>query len=236
MAVLSSLISEAKPFKIDLPRPNNLEEELLEAVRNGHISEVKRLIADGVSVNVKNANMKTPLLLAALYGHANCLVALLQAGAEVGGGVKQLDRPLHLAAQLGHLECVWVLIDAGADLNGTGFLGKSALQLAVECEHGAIVDLLLEAGADPNVTDLHKCTPLHKAVVRRKSINLIEEGRESPSIDIAISLLKAGALWNEKDERGLAPFDLIQKLDNSEVLDKVKGYALSNFKRRRLGN
>lgn len=71
----------------DRPEPPSSNEPastpLLDAVRRGEVSEVKRLLDEGASVNDKDAAGRTPLMQAAESGHASLAATLVLLGANV---------------------------------------------------------------------------------------------------------------------------------------------------------
>lgn len=62
---------------------NNPENKLIEAAFRGDLKEVERLIAQGVSVEVKNNFQMTPLIWAAKQGHDGVCKLLIQKKASV---------------------------------------------------------------------------------------------------------------------------------------------------------
>jgi hypothetical protein len=122
---------------------------LIEAVYDGNLAVVERLIQGGIDVNAVDPRGNFPLLAAAEQGHVLIVRALLAAGANVN----QRDdspgfTPLMRAASYGHIEVVVMLIDTGADVNATlDECPLNPLTYAQEGGHEEIVKLLREAGA-----------------------------------------------------------------------------------------
>ena len=146
---------------------------LIVAAKKGDLDEVKKLLAEGADVNVKDIAENTPLLAAAENNNTELLKILLDAGAEVnvrntylsymqsGEMIKFSDRgksPLFLAVARGNVEAVKLLLDKGAEVNTV--YGEShrrseitALMQATLIKSAEIVKLLIEHGADVHYKD-----------------------------------------------------------------------------------
>ena len=70
-------------------------ESLFEAAKNGHLENVKKLIAAGAEVDAARADRVTPLYIAAQNGHLEVVKELIQAGASVN---ILNDKGVHLIA------------------------------------------------------------------------------------------------------------------------------------------
>ena len=71
--------------------------ELFAAARDGNVSEVRRLVAEGADVNVQGPEGLRPLHFAAQEGHVEVLTTLVQLGADVNVQSNDGRRPLHSA-------------------------------------------------------------------------------------------------------------------------------------------
>lgn len=107
-------------------------EELIRAIENGDVNQVKALLAKGADVNAKTEHGDVALTAAA----GNCLT-------------NQFDM-------------VVLLLGAGADANVKDGTGKTALLKAVWCgrSHHNIIRSLLVSGADANAKDREGATAL----------------------------------------------------------------------------
>jgi len=99
------------------------------AVKDGNLSEVRKLLKNGANPNIRCAHNLTPLHHAAYWGEVRILELLIKNGANVntdnGGG--RGWTPLHSAAISGGLkkrrEVIEILIKNKADLNKKDKLG-----------------------------------------------------------------------------------------------------------------
>jgi ankyrin repeat protein len=98
-----------------------------ESVEKGDVASVERLLAAGISANIKDENGRPALLLAIQTGRLQVVNALLAQGADVNTKYK-IWTALGLAAHNGRLEIVSLLIAQGAKIN-----------LEAECHHTALI-------------------------------------------------------------------------------------------------
>ena len=139
-------------------------EEIYEAVKEGNLDEVQRLLDAGVDVNAKtNIDDDTPLHLAARMGKTEVVNVLLSSGAQVNAkrsaknlfarwlalvmGGEANETPLHDAAAKGHTEVVKVLLGHGSDVNAKTRQSWTPLYNAVAGGFSNTIHLLQEDGA-----------------------------------------------------------------------------------------
>ncbi|XP_037073129.1 inversin-like [Pollicipes pollicipes] len=123
---------------------------------------LKKLIAHGVDVTVRDHDGRQALLWAASAGSPDALVALVNAGAPVSAEDKDGLTALHCAASRGHTDCIDTLITlCGADVDVMDSNGCTALFYAVTLGHADCTELLLKCGAEPNRQDRKGRTPAH---------------------------------------------------------------------------
>ncbi len=125
-----------------------LDDEIIQAAKDGDLVEVERLPEAGIDVNYHcDKHDGTALIWAAINGHTEIVEILLNFGAD---GNKQMTfgfTALMDAAENGHTEVVELLIDEGAKVNLKDNKGRTALMLASQEGHTEIVELLKNAGA-----------------------------------------------------------------------------------------
>lgn len=128
---------------------------LVEAVEQGDIDEVERLLDAGEDVDVgRDSDGLTPLLTALIMNRTEITELLLEHGANPNAFDDRQMAPLQIAILVGgNTDVVEWLLDAGADVNTGSDQGGSfysPLSAAAASGNLEVLDLLLDAGADPN--------------------------------------------------------------------------------------
>ena len=107
-----------------------LAADIVDATAAGDVEVVKRLIAEGVSVESKNAaNGSTSLNVACVMGRVDVARVLIDAGADLETKNNEQTTPLFNAAFFGHSEIVKLLLRAGADIDATDKSGTSLVDI-----------------------------------------------------------------------------------------------------------
>jgi len=151
---------------------------LIRSAYKGELQEVRKLIEQGVDVNLADTDGATPLIMASQNGHAKVVQMLLAARADVNkgsatGGVT----PLIKASNNGHTGIVMQLIMAKAEINAADKVGWTALHYASYKGYTDIVMQLITAKADVNAADKDGVTPLQIASEfhHAKTVKLLKE-------------------------------------------------------------
>lgn len=124
---------------------------LFDACKKGDIETVKRLIGDGLSVELRDDSNSSLLGIAMRKGHIELVKFLLDKGAEINAISSAGRTPLMQACGSGYFEIVKLLVEREADINLKNRQGETALYLASRRGSLEIVKLLLENGADMKV-------------------------------------------------------------------------------------
>ncbi|MEM6344684.1 MAG: ankyrin repeat domain-containing protein [Bacteroidota bacterium] len=148
------------------------EAALIAAAREGDISLIKRLVANGADIDAQTNAQGSALNAAARKGHAEVVRLLLALGADPNVQNNSQGSPLNAAARYGHNEIVRILLANGADINAQTNGQGSALNAAVRHGKAETVKILLSSGANPNVQNSGQGSPLN-AAVRREQYELI---------------------------------------------------------------
>ena len=135
------------PFLFVHTAYGDMNAELIEAAKVGDTVKLKRLINQGVNVNVTNVKGTTALMWAAYKNHIEFVKVLIDSGVDVNAKTEDGWTALMDAAIEGHAAMLKILIDAGADVNATQGDGNTASTWAAEKGHAGIVDILKRAGA-----------------------------------------------------------------------------------------
>ena len=158
------------------------------ACENGNIKAVKRFLADGTDVNVKNDDGLTPLINAAGFGHKEIAELLIAEGADVNMKDDVGVSTLYWAVSLGEKGTAELLIEKGADVN-VQCDGISPLHQAAYGGNKEITELLIAKGANVNSLNEDKGTPLDA---------LSSKELEGVTAEIAILLRKHGGKTAEE--------------------------------------
>lgn len=187
---MQRLMQEGKQQKSS---PPTTQDKLFQAIDEGNLADVRKLIAEGADVNTPNNIRHTPLDDAVARGNREIVLELLAAGSDTNNGAPLLSAvgynqrdmvklllehgakvdqqeengilgtPLIFAAIEGNADIARDLLAAGANVNSRTFHGATALIEAVKDKHTALVPLLLQAGADVNAIDNFGYTALWHA-------------------------------------------------------------------------
>lgn len=150
--VVKVLREKGASYKID----NN---KFFMAVKDGDIKEVKRLIALGADISMKDKEGWTLLHWAAGKGQKEIAEYLIIKGADVNSGDKDGQTPLYRAVCKGHKEVAELLISKGTDVNARDNFDQTPLHIAVQNNQPEAVSLLLENGAEVKARDKNGKTP-----------------------------------------------------------------------------
>ncbi len=104
---------------------------MLEALNNGNVDDVKKLIEEGVNVNLLRDGI-TPLMIAASKGHTAVAEVIIQAGVNINERSDNGDTALHMAAEQTGTDVVELLLHSGIDSEAKNKFRKTALQRAEE--------------------------------------------------------------------------------------------------------
>ncbi|XP_066473407.1 caskin-2 isoform X2 [Tiliqua scincoides] len=152
------------------------EQELIQAVKNGDVSGVQKLVAKvkaskskllgstkRLNVNYQDVDGFSALHHAALVGSLELISLLLEAQATVD--IKDINgmRPLHYAAWQGKVEPVRLLLRAAASVNMASLDGQIPLHLSAQYGHYEVSEMLLQHQSNPCLINKAKKTPLDLA-------------------------------------------------------------------------
>jgi type II secretory pathway predicted ATPase ExeA len=136
---------------------------LMTSARDGEVDELRRLLAGGVSPNVRDLNGFTPLMIAVVNDRAPAANVLLERGAEVNARTRGGLTALMLGIIYDRPDAVTLLLMRGADINAQSGAGWTALSFAAWKGDAALVRTLLSHGAKPTVIDKQGWRPLDYA-------------------------------------------------------------------------
>ncbi|KAK3273020.1 hypothetical protein CYMTET_18719 [Cymbomonas tetramitiformis] len=117
--------------------------DLHNAVKNGDLSEVIKLIGKGEDMCAKQRG-KTPLHLAANHGYEDIVQSFLQAGVDPDIQDSNGLTALFLAVEEKHVEVVRMLLTGGAETHVKNKAGASLLKVARDTHDKEIIKLVTE--------------------------------------------------------------------------------------------
>lgn len=130
--------STASPTAEQLPEPSRF----FTAAEVDSGETIDRFLADGMDVNLRDAESKTPLHRAAMAGNHDAIETLIAAGADLDA-VDMLDAtPLHMAVEASDAKSALVLLDAGAQANPEDTYGNTPMDYARLAENAEMIALL----------------------------------------------------------------------------------------------
>lgn len=191
------------------------ELRLAEAVAESDLTQIKRLLKQGVDPNVKIVGTQpSPLIF----------LTFTKNWFTIPGGFNG-DRTKHLYEIKSKQKCLQLLLEQGANPNVRDSFGRTMLSIAITWCMPDTVRLLLDFNADPNLRDKNALTPLMKAVILG-----IEDAR--PMVDklrIAEHLIDSGANLDAAMEDGTTALMYAAAHARMEMADLLvaKGASLS---------
>lgn len=128
------------------------EQEILEAVRDGDVASLKKLLKPKTKLDFVNSREMTPLMIASADNNLEIVKMLVEAGANINQKNKENGKTaLMYAAALGYLEvCEYLLNQKQILINAKDKEGKTALMHAVANARIDVVKLLIDKKANVN--------------------------------------------------------------------------------------
>src|SRR6187399_353274 len=127
--------------------------DVADAVQNGDVAALRRLLAQKADVNAPQADGATALHWAVYRDDLPAVDLLLKAGANPKAANSFGATPLSMAAETGAAAVVRRLLEAGADANERIANRDTALMMAARSGNVETITLLLDRGADVNATE-----------------------------------------------------------------------------------
>jgi ankyrin repeat protein len=200
----------------------------------GDIDSVKKLVANGYDIDLKNEEQKTPILLAAVGGHIDCWKYMVEDRCDFTLIETTSHAALHIVIGLKDLESFQYLIEKKADVNTKSSEGKTPLHVACQVGLLSFLECLIEEGANIDAKDSEGKTPLHLATelevldcldhLIEKNAELVKDNRGQTPLHYAAKILDGfyplkrlterfqdrydGDAINDTDHKGMTPLHL----------------------------
>jgi hypothetical protein len=192
------------------------DEPLVRAASENDLPTVRKLIAAGVDVNIRDKTTDATALDEAVnYGNREMVRALLDAGAEINARSSRGQTALMRLDDDATEQLVWDLVAAGAKINLRDEDRDTALILTAYYTKPEVLRALIDAGAKVNAKNKEGETALMKAA----EFGLLENVR---------LLINAGANTNARNNSGETALDLARNNEHAEVVQQLEVYTASN--------
>lgn len=146
----AKLVAAAKALDDDDYEESPLSEAFIESAGKGRIDVVRRMLDDGLDVNLVRHGDGTALIAASKRGRMEMVQFLLDHNADVNLESVGDGNPLIAAAGHGHVAIVELLLDRGARIDEIVFGDENPLIQASMNGEDAVVALLIRRGANVN--------------------------------------------------------------------------------------
>lgn len=229
---------------------------LHEAVRNGDLSRLEKLLEGGADPNCERDGV-LPLQYAVMNDEIKAARTLVRHGASVNR--RSPDdlgyAPLHIAASLGNIAMAEMLLRNGAAADVRDASGRTPLLVAAIAGHDEMMSLLIERGADVNAT-VGEGESLLMAVVSSRDVETAKRllavgadpaGSESGRTALHVAaqfgdaelvglLLERGADPNAVEPSGATPLEVALRQNHEEVAARLRrGGARDHIRTVRAG-
>ena len=128
--------------KLTQMQQDELNNKLINAVKNGDIKNVRELIEKGADVDAKDKSRWTALHWAACSGKVDISTFLIEKRADVNAKNNDGGTALHWAALNEHVDIAKILIENGADVDAKDKNNETAVEIAIKCGYHQIAELI----------------------------------------------------------------------------------------------
>jgi hypothetical protein len=193
------------------------QDSLVAAAERGEILVVRRLLAQGTSVNVRDGRGRTALLAATQRNQFEIARLLINEGADVNARDFAQDTPFLVAGAEGRTEILRLILRAEPDLKSVNRFGGTALIPACHYGHVEAVKLLLSTAIDKDHVNNLGWTALMEAVV-------LGDGGPKHT-EIVRLLVAAGAKADIPDRDGVTALAHARRRGYSDIVRTLEAAA-----------
>lgn len=176
----------------------DMEEQLIQAANRKDTGTIRRLLEEGVDINIQDSEGRTSTMIATYNNDEETAKILIDAGADVNIKDDMKNNPFLYAGAEGYINILKLVIKAGADPSITNRYGGTALIPA--SEHGyvdVIKELLTNTDIDINHVNNLGWTALLEAII-------LNNGDEKQQQTVQL-LIDHGADVNIPDHSNVTP-------------------------------
>lgn len=185
------------------------------AAHQGDVNEIRRLVAAGADLDVRDGSLRTPAHLAAFGSHDDVLIELAKAGADMNALESRIYDVLTIAAVADDPEMVSLAMALGNAPNLiTSVYDGTALIAAAHLGHHDVVARLVAGGAPLDHINNLAWTALIEAVV-------LGDGGPDHIKTVKI-LVEAGADKSIGDRDGVTPLQHAMSRGYTEMIEILK--------------
>jgi ankyrin repeat protein len=171
----------------------DMEQELLDAVRSRNLECAQLLINQQANVNAQNQYNFTPIMCAAYNGYTDMVQFFIDNRADVDAQSSPGETPLAYAARDGYTDIVKLLIDNQTNVNAQTEFGWTPLMRAARDGYTDIARALLHARADLSLKTISGDTAPDLAI-RYNKIEIIKMIQQEPRVREETDKLRETAL------------------------------------------
>lgn len=131
--------------------------------RRGQTDKLKRVLALGVDVDLRDKRGHTPLHCAVISGHEDAAMLLLESGADMEALNERGESALFTAASNRDLPVLRLLLDYGANVHSKNENGSTLTHIAASEGDSDLIKLAMDYKLDREATTKAGYTPLHFA-------------------------------------------------------------------------
>jgi len=179
----------------------------------GNVAELRRLVAEGMDVDVQDGYGATALHWAADNNKVSAIHALVKLGAFLEAKTATGATPLHLAAASGHGGAIRALVQLGANKGAKAVDGETPLHAAARNDRVGAIRVLVQLGANKGATTDLAATPLHAAAY-------------FGHVDAIRALVQLGAQLSAQTAEGETPLQVSVRLGQHQAEQVLLGSLL----------
>ncbi|MEH7014554.1 ankyrin repeat domain-containing protein [Neobacillus niacini] len=188
----------------------DMEEQLIQAANRKDTGTIRRLLEEGVDINIQDSEGRTSTMIATYNNDEETAKILIDAGADVNIQDDMKNNPFLYAGAEGYINILKLVIKAGADPSITNRYGGTALIPA--SEHGyvdVIKELLTNTDIDINHVNNLGWTALLEAII-------LNNGDEKQQKTVQL-LIDHGADVNIPDHNNMTPLQHAREKGFKEI-------------------